>query len=128
MITDDTPRAVCMKRLMKQVLTLIMSHVIIYECLKQKKHSSVDMGVNTMSLDTLKTAKKVIGIKQVTKAVKKDLCKKVFIAQDADLRVVQPLKDLCEQHKIDKVDVATMSELGEACTIEVGAAAVAVLK
>ena len=105
-----------------------MRHVIIYECLKQKKHSSVDMGVNTMSLDTLKTAKKVIGIKQVTKAVKKDLCKKVFIAHDADLRVVQPLKDLCEQHKIDKVDVATMSELGEACMIEVGAAAVAVLK
>ncbi|WP_110955683.1 L7Ae/L30e/S12e/Gadd45 family ribosomal protein [Anaerosinus massiliensis] len=81
-----------------------------------------------MSLDTLKTAKKVIGIKQVMKAVNKGLCKKVFIAQDADLRVVDPLKNLCEKHGIEVVEIATMIELGKACTIEVGAAAVAVLK
>lgn len=128
MITDDTPRSVYMKILIKQVLTLIVESCYYIRVPETRKHSSVDMGVNTMSLDTLKTAKKVIGIKQVTKAVKKDLCKKVFIAQDADLRVVQPLKDLCEQHKIDKIEVPTMIELGEACTIEVGAAAVAVLK
>lgn len=81
-----------------------------------------------MSLDTLKTAKRVIGIKQVTKAANKGLCEKIFIAQDADLRVVQPLVDLCKKLKLEIVFVETMNELGKACTIEVGAAAVAVLK
>lgn len=81
-----------------------------------------------MSLDTLKTAKKVIGIKQVTKAVNKGLCERVFIAQDADSRVVGPLRKLCGGASVEIVEAATMTELGRACAIEVGAAAVAVLK
>ena len=72
-ITNDTPRAVCMKILIKQVLTLIVYSCYYIRVPETRKHSSIDMGVNTMSLDTLKTAKKVIGIKQVTKAVKKKL-------------------------------------------------------
>jgi len=86
------------------------------------------MGVNIMSLDNLRTAKKVVGIKQVTKAVGKGICKMVFIAQDADPRVVGPLKRLCKEASVELVEAATMDELGRACTIEVGAAAVAVLE
>lgn len=81
-----------------------------------------------MSLDALKTAKKVIGIKQVTKAVNKGLCKTVFIAQDADSRIVAPLSALCSEAAVEVIEAATMAELGKACSIEVGAAAVAVLK
>ncbi len=81
-----------------------------------------------MSLDNLRTAKKVVGIKQVTKAVSKGICKMVFIAQDADPRVVGPLRRLCKEASVELVEVATMDELGRACTIEVGAAAVAVLE
>ena len=44
---------------------------------------------------TLKNAKRVIGIKQVTKAVKNDLAKCVYVADDADDRVLSPLKELC---------------------------------
>lgn len=81
-----------------------------------------------MSLDALKTAKRVIGIKQVTKAVNKGLCKTVFIAKDADSRLVAPLQQLCSEVAVETVEADTMAELGRACSIEVGAAAVAVLK
>lgn len=76
---------------------------------------------------TLKNAKRVIGIKQVTKAVKNDLAKCVYIADDADDRVLSPLKELCNAKNIEMIFGNTMAELGESCNIEVGATAVALL-
>lgn len=81
-----------------------------------------------MSLETLKESDVVIGIKQVTKAVKRGLTSEVFIAEDADERVIGPLKILCNEENITVCLVSSMKELGEACSIEVGAAAVAVLR
>ena len=40
-------------------------------------------GVQTMNLETLKDAKKVIGLKQVTKAVKRHSAGQVLLAGDA---------------------------------------------
>lgn len=81
-----------------------------------------------MSLEKLKNAKKVVGVKQVTKAVEKDLVQVVYVAQDAEARFVEALRTLCERKKVAVEMTLTMSELGNACSIEVGAAAVAVLK
>lgn len=81
-----------------------------------------------MTLDTLKNADRVIGIKQVTKAVNKGLAVCVFAADDADGRVTEPLKELCSQKGVELVRVPTMEEIGKACSIEVGAAAAALLK
>ncbi len=81
-----------------------------------------------MSLEALKNGKRVIGIKQVTKAVNKGLVGCVFIADDADVRVLQPLRELCGEKNVATENVATMLDLGTACSIEVGAAAAAVLK
>ena len=81
-----------------------------------------------MSLDTLKNAKKTIGVKQVTKAVEKDLAMTIYIAQDAEERLVEQLWTLCSEKNIPVDKTPTMAELGKACSIEVGAAAVAVLK
>lgn len=75
----------------------------------------------------LKNAKRVIGIKQVTKAVRNHLAKCVYIADDADDRVLSPLKELCEAEGIEVISAASMAELGKACNIEVGAAAAALL-
>ena len=75
---------------------------------------------------TLKNAKRVIGIKQVTKAVKNDLAKCVYIADDADDRVLSPLKELCMTKNVEMIFGNTMAELGKSCNIEV-AAAVALL-
>ena len=76
---------------------------------------------------TLKNAKRVIGIKQVTKAVKNDLAKCVYIADYADDRVLRTLKEICMTKNVEMIFGNTMAELGKSCNIEVGAAAVALL-
>ena len=81
-----------------------------------------------MTLDALKSANRVMGIKQVSKAVKRGDAENVFLADDADVRVTEPLMKLCEEHSVPVEYVATMADLGHACGIEVGAAAAAVLK
>lgn len=81
-----------------------------------------------MSLDVLKQAKKVIGVKQAVKSVEKNKVSLVYIAEDADDRVVKPLREVCQQKNVPVETVPTMTELGKACVIEVGAAAVAVLR
>ena len=81
-----------------------------------------------MTLETLQTVDKVMGLKQVTKAVKKGRATCVFLAGDADTKVVEPLKSLCEQENVNVVIVATMKELGDACSLEVGTATAAALK
>ncbi|WP_196593786.1 L7Ae/L30e/S12e/Gadd45 family ribosomal protein [Pectinatus sottacetonis] len=78
-------------------------------------------------LEELKNAKRVIGMKQVTKAVNNGLAEYVFLAIDADDRVLKPLKILCESRKVKIITGSTMAELGKACSIEVGAAAAAII-
>ena len=58
-------------------------------------------GVQTMNLETLKDAKKVIGLKQVTKAVKRHSAGQVLLAGDADERIAEPLKELCRAEDAD---------------------------
>ena len=53
-----------------------------------------------MTLEALKTAKRVIGIKQVAKAVKREAATEVFIADDADAKVVEPLETLCTEQNV----------------------------
>ena len=81
-----------------------------------------------MTLEALKTAKRVIGIKQVAKAVKREAAMEVFIADDAEMKVVEPLETLCSEHGVPVSRVSSMKELGTACNIEVGAAAAAAVK
>ena len=81
-----------------------------------------------MTLDALKSASRVMGIKQVSKAVKRGDAECVFVADDADERVIKPLQILCREHDVPVEHAATMADLGNACGIEVGAAAAAVLK
>ena len=81
-----------------------------------------------MTLDTLKNANRVIGIKQVSKAVKRNSVEAVFVANDADSRVVEPLKALCQESNVLVDETSTMQDIGKACGIEVGAAAAAVLR
>lgn len=78
-----------------------------------------------MTLAELGDQEKVIGIKQVTKAVTKGVATCVFTANDADERVLASLVRLCTEKGIAVVHVPTMKELGRACAIEVGAAAAA---
>lgn len=81
-----------------------------------------------MSLEALKTAKKAIGAKQTIRAIEKGIVVTVYLADDADSRITQPIRELCKGKNITVMTMTTMSELGRACGIEVGAAAVAVTK
>jgi large subunit ribosomal protein L7A len=81
-----------------------------------------------MLLDAIANSKKVIGSKQVKKAVIKGLASKVLVAEDAEPHIIAPLRELCRQHEVEVAEVPTMEELGKACGIEVGSAAVALMK
>ena len=80
-----------------------------------------------MTLETLAKLPHVTGTKQVAKAVSKGRAVCVFVASDADGRVTQPLKKLCDETGIELVETATMAELGRACSIDVASAAAAAL-
>lgn len=81
-----------------------------------------------MSYDTLKNAKRVVGAKQVGKAVEQGRAERVYLAEDADGRVTSPLREQCERAGVTVEMVPSMEELGRACGIEVGAAAVATVR
>ena len=76
----------------------------------------------------LESKDKIVGIKQLKKALASGTAAKVFIAQDADPKLLQPIKDACRTDGIPLEEVPTMAELGKACGIEVGSAVAALLK
>lgn len=78
-------------------------------------------------LEELKTAEKVVGIKQLRKALDAGNVKKVFIADDADPNLTVPVAERCRQQSVAVVSVPTMKQLGAACSISVGAAVAAIL-
>ena len=69
----------------------------------------------------------VVGAKQLKKAVKAGRAKYVFLAENADPAVTEPLAELCAANHIQITWVPSMAELGRVCGIEVGAAAAAVV-
>ncbi len=69
----------------------------------------------------------VVGAKQLKKAVKAGRAKYVFLAENADPAVTEPLAELCAANHIQITWVHSMTELGRSCGIEVGAAAAAVV-
>ncbi|HHV64524.1 MAG TPA: 50S ribosomal protein L7Ae-like protein [Peptococcaceae bacterium] len=71
---------------------------------------------------------RVVGIKQTGRALESGRVSKVYIAKDADSRVLQPILEMCKVKGVTVQEVASMAELGKACGIKVGAAAAAILK
>lgn len=51
----------------------------------------------------------------------------VFVAQDADRRITEPVLRAARERGVEVVEIATMAGLGRACGIAVGAAAAAIL-
>ncbi len=78
-------------------------------------------------LANLRNRKVVVGAKQLRKALQKGVVAQVFLAENADPALTQPIMDLCVSCGAEYFWVRTMSELGSACGIDVGAAAAAVV-
>ena len=89
----------------------------------KKKHKIPDQG----DLPDLSRQKIAVGAKQLRKAVRAGTVRCVYLAENADPALTQPLAELCADNQIQITWVASMETLGSACGIEVGAAAAAVL-
>ena len=76
----------------------------------------------------LKQRKVVVGSKQLRKALEKGCAECVFLAENADPAITDPIEQMCRKLHIQITWVRSMAELGSACGIEVGAAAAAVIR
>ena len=56
------------------------------------------------------------------------MLEKVYIAKDADERIINDIRNVCEENGIVYDLSYTMHQIGSACQIEVGSACAAVLK
>ena len=72
--------------------------------------------------------KVIVGSKQLRKALQADRVECVFLAENADPAITEPIAGECSKLHVQITWVRTMAELGRECGIEVGAAAAAVLR
>ena len=69
----------------------------------------------------------IVGAKQLRKALRTGRVRQVYLAQNADPAVTEPLALACNETCIPVAWVHSMSELGRACGIDVGAATAAIV-
>lgn len=72
--------------------------------------------------------KKVIGKKQTQRALVKDQATHIYIAEDADKKVVNDIIEISNDKKVEVIYVDTMENLGKMFGIDVKAAVAATLK
>ncbi|HPJ02605.1 MAG TPA: ribosomal L7Ae/L30e/S12e/Gadd45 family protein [Candidatus Limiplasma sp.] len=73
-------------------------------------------------------AKRVVGLKQVLRAVKSGQAAKVYLCTDADEFIYRQVESACEEHKVPIIQTDSMEALGKACLIAVKTAAAAILR
>ena len=67
----------------------------------------------------------VVGIKQTKRAIAEGNAAMVSLAKDADPKLTEPLRAMCQLAGIEVRSECTMAELGKSCGIAVGTAACA---
>ena len=78
-------------------------------------------------LNELTRADKVVGVKQVRRALANGQAKRLYLAKDADPQLTQPLEHQGLEQGVEVVWAESMKALGRACGIAVGAAVCAVI-
>jgi len=82
-----------------------------------------------MPLQRLRAAKvKTIGTKQTLKALKKNAAKVVYVAENAESHIVEPVLQSCAEQNLPVIKVDSMKILGKACGIKVGCASAAIIE
>lgn len=80
-------------------------------------------------MDALKqSARKVVGTKQLLRALKAGQVLRAYVANDVDTFLFQRVVRASEEAQVPVVRVATMKELGDACHVEVPTAAAGLLR
>ena len=72
--------------------------------------------------------KKVIEIKQCTKLIKNNEGKVLYVAKDANAKLILPIIQLAKEKNIKIVEVSTMKELGKIGGIDVKSSAILTLE
>jgi len=80
-----------------------------------------------VAVDEFKDVPKVVGVKQTTKALQRDEVAVLYIADDAESRITEPVETQAKAKGIQIKKVPSMKELGKAFGIEVGASVAAIL-
>lgn len=78
-------------------------------------------------LQQLRTGNRIVGVKQIRKALMKGTAQQVFLARNADPDMTEAVLKLCSQRDVPCTWVSSMESLGNACGIDVGAAAAAII-
>lgn len=82
-----------------------------------------------MMLDGIKKARKiVVGMRQTAKMVENGAALAVYVARDAEEKVIIPVLQSCKKNGVAVYYADTMAELGKACSIKVGAAMCAIVE
>ena len=79
-------------------------------------------------LAELDSKDRIVGIKQLKKALSDGRARKVFVALDADPRLVDPIVAQCRDQGVELEEAPSMEALGKACGIEVGASVAALIE
>ena len=75
----------------------------------------------------LTNSARAVGVKQVRRALSAGRAKRLYLAQDADSQLTQPLAEQARDQGVETVWLGTMKELGRDCGIAVGAAVAATI-
>ena len=81
-----------------------------------------------MSLVELRQAPRIVGVKAITRVLGKGNITKVFIAKDAEEELVASLIEECNRNGIIIHYIDSRWDLGIACGLKVGPAAVALIE
>ena len=76
-------------------------------------------------LSELQNSDKVVGVKQVRRALANGQAKRLYLAKDADPQLTGPLERQAAEKGVDVTWTDSMKALGRACGIAVGAAVAA---
>lgn len=72
--------------------------------------------------------RRVVGTKQLLRALDEGRIARAFVAKDADLLLTKRVVDRCFERNIPCTQAESMEQLGRACGIDVKAAAAGLLK
>ena len=73
-------------------------------------------------------SRRVVGTKQVLRAVKEERAAHVFLCKDADEFIYRQVEALCEEKHVPVTKLDSMAQLGKMCLVGVKTATAAVLK
>ena len=75
-----------------------------------------------------KRAMRVVGVRQVLRAVKEERAQEVFLAMDADSRLRAQIEQAAKENQVPLHMISTMEELAALCRVDVPSAAACLIR